>query len=104
MPTLSFRAVMLACVAAVAIGFALPQVASLAAQSRSAAVGMVAPDAVAPAVSGAEPLQDAVCGDGRCSPPEDCNTCPRDCGTCCGDRRCAPPEDCNSCPADCGHC
>jgi hypothetical protein len=46
----------------------------------------------------------ASCGDYRCSPPEDCNSCPQDCGDCCGDRRCAPPEDCNSCPEDCGRC
>ena len=53
----------------------------------------------------AAPLQGgAVCGDGRCSPPEDCDTCARDCGDCCGDRRCAPPEDRNSCPRDCGDC
>jgi hypothetical protein len=51
-----------------------------------------------------EPLQDASCGDGRCSPPEDCNTCPQDCGRCCGDYHCAPPEDCHSCPEDCGPC
>ncbi|MBX7192585.1 MAG: hypothetical protein K1X94_11035 [Sandaracinaceae bacterium] len=55
------------------------------------------------------PSTDAVpaqasCGDNRCSPPEDCNTCPEDCGRCCGDYRCAPPEDCNSCPQDCGPC
>lgn len=51
----------------------------------------------------AAPAQ-ASCGDYRCSPPEDCNSCPQDCGDCCGDRRCAPPEDCNSCPEDCGRC
>ena len=48
----------------------------------------------------AEPLQ-ASCGDGRCSPPEDCQTCEADCGDCCGDHRCAPPEDRDSCPRDC---
>jgi hypothetical protein len=52
---------------------------------------------------GAIPAQ-ASCGDYRCSPPEDCNSCPQDCGDCCGDRRCAPPEDCSSCPEDCGRC
>lgn len=67
-------------------------------------------DAIAPAVGpvapslDAVPLQQSSCGDSRCSPPEDCNTCPEDCGRCCGDRRCAPPEDCHSCPADCGPC
>jgi len=60
-----------------------------------------APTQVAPM----EPVPtQASCGDQRCSPPEDCNTCPQDCGSCYGDRRCAPPEDCNSCPQDCGHC
>ncbi|MEM9074309.1 MAG: hypothetical protein AAGE52_37795 [Myxococcota bacterium] len=49
----------------------------------------------------AEPLS---CGNGRCEPPEDCNTCPQDCGNCCGNYRCEPPEDCNSCPQDCGDC
>ena len=44
------------------------------------------------------------CGDGKCNPPEDCNSCPQDCGTCCGNRRCDPPEDCHSCPQDCGNC
>ncbi len=51
----------------------------------------------------ADPL-DAKCGDGKCSPPEDCNTCPQDCGKCCGDGKCNPPEDCNTCPQDCGPC
>jgi hypothetical protein len=46
----------------------------------------------------------ASCGDYQCSPPEDCNSCPQDCGSCCGDGRCAPPEDCSSCPDDCGRC
>jgi len=49
----------------------------------------------------ADELQGGSCGDGRCQPPEDCNTCPSDCGTCCGNYRCEPPEDCNSCPQDC---
>lgn len=60
--------------------------------------------AVAQVVQREVPLQDSTCGDSRCSPPEDCNTCPQDCGSCCGDRHCAPPEDCRSCPADCGPC
>lgn len=51
----------------------------------------------------ASPLQ-ASCGNGRCEPPEDCRSCPRDCGECCGNNRCEPPEDCNSCPRDCGRC
>ncbi len=46
----------------------------------------------------------ATCGDGKCSPPEDCNTCPQDCGKCCGNYKCEPPEDCRSCPEDCGPC
>ena len=52
----------------------------------------------------AQPLQRGdTCGDGRCQPPDDCNSCPQDCGECnrCGDYRCQPPEDCNSCPQDC---
>jgi hypothetical protein len=47
---------------------------------------------------------DARCGDYRCDPPEDCHTCPGDCGSCCGNYRCEPPEDCRSCPQDCGAC
>lgn len=50
-----------------------------------------------------EPMQ-GTCGDGQCQPPEDCHSCPRDCGDCCGDYRCEPPEDCRSCPQDCGPC
>jgi hypothetical protein len=49
------------------------------------------------------PLQ-ASCGNYRCEPPEDCRSCPSDCGDCCGNRRCEPPEDCRSCPSDCGDC
>jgi len=44
------------------------------------------------------------CGNGKCEPPEDCNTCPQDCGQCCGNFKCEPPEDCHSCPQDCGPC
>ena len=44
------------------------------------------------------------CGDGKCSPPEDCSSCPQDCGSCCGNYHCEPPEDCHSCPQDCGPC
>ncbi|MBK8168958.1 MAG: hypothetical protein IPK60_01285 [Sandaracinaceae bacterium] len=70
----------------------------------------VAHDVAALMCEGATPMYDATtlqrgsCGDGQCAAPEDCNTCPRDCGQCCGDRRCAPPEDCNSCSRDCGPC
>ena len=49
----------------------------------------------------------AQCGDGRCEAPEDCASCPADCGACgpgCGDGRCEAPEGCASCPADCGAC
>lgn len=48
-------------------------------------------------------LQDS-CGNRRCEPPEDCRSCPQDCGDCCGNNRCEPPEDCRSCPRDCGDC
>ena len=50
------------------------------------------------------PQAGGSCGDGKCSPPEDCNTCPQDCGQCCGNYKCEPPEDCHSCPQDCGPC
>ena len=68
-----------------------------------------APAAAAPAATPviglpADPLDGARCGDGKCTPPEDCNTCPQDCGKCCGDGKCNPPEDCNTCPQDCGPC
>ena len=46
----------------------------------------------------------AECGNGSCEAPEDCNTCPSDCGDCCGNHKCEPPEDCKSCPGDCGSC
>jgi hypothetical protein len=49
-------------------------------------------------------LSDGSCGDGACAPPEDCNSCPSDCGGCCGNHKCEPPEDCKSCPGDCGDC
>lgn len=79
-----------------------------------AALGMMAnqdmtPPEAAPAADIAEapdayePLQ-GTCGDGQCQPPEDCRSCPQDCGGCCGDSRCDPPEDCRSCPQDCGPC
>jgi hypothetical protein len=44
------------------------------------------------------------CGDGTCSPVEDCHTCPGDCATCtpvCGDFYCDPPESAVSCLGDC---
>lgn len=43
------------------------------------------------------------CGDGYCSYPETCSTCPRDCGYCsyCGNGYCISPETCSTCPADC---
>lgn len=53
------------------------------------------------------------CGDGVCDPaaatPEDCQSCPADCGVCpCGDGVCDPdaaePETCITCEADCGAC
>ena len=78
-------------VALLGLGFGMAQ-ANAATPSRSAT----------PAVAvDASPLQGGSCGDNRCQPPEDCNTCPQDCGTCCGNFRCEPPEDCNSCPQDC---
>lgn len=50
----------------------------------------------------------AVCEDGQCEEPEDCQTCPEDCGPCppvCGDEECwQGDENCNSCPQDCGDC
>lgn len=57
----------------------------------------LAPDEAAPMQRG------DTCGDGRCQPPDDCNSCPQDCGECerCGDGRCQPPEDCDSCREDC---
>lgn len=47
------------------------------------------------------------CGDGFCSPDQNCVTCPEDCGECtavCEDGTCEFPEDCATCPADCGVC
>lgn len=86
--------------AAVFFGFATSSALRAPASPASIAV----PPSVDPAGE-CLPLQhDASCGDGRCSPPEDCNTCPSDCGSCCGDHHCRPPEDCHSCPSDCGAC
>jgi len=66
-----------------------------------AALGLVI---AAPTTRAAAPAPHGSCGDHKCAPPEDCNTCPQDCGTCCGNYRCDPPEDCHSCPQDCGPC
>lgn len=48
------------------------------------------------------------CGNGTCTLPETCSSCPSDCGAClpvCGDSSCAVgTETCASCPADCGVC
>lgn len=49
----------------------------------------------------------SICGDGKCSSDENCQSCPIDCGRCgeyCGDGNCASNEDCYSCPEDCGTC
>ena len=73
--------------------------AGFASRSESS-VGLVS----LPTISHGEIPATATCGDSRCEPPEDCNTCPSDCGSCCGDGRCAPPEDCHSCSRDCGPC
>lgn len=67
----------------------------------TAAADSPPPIAQSAAEDPAEPMQQPSCGDGQCQPPEDCNTCPQDCGNCCGNNRCEPPEDCNSCPQDC---
>lgn len=52
-----------------------------------------------------------VCGDNSCdqggSNPEDCETCPEDCGgpcTICGNGNCGAGESCSTCSADCGTC
>jgi len=52
----------------------------------------------------------ALCGDEKCQSPEDCETCPGDCGACtvCGNQICettgTPPESCQTCDIDCGRC
>jgi hypothetical protein len=81
---------------------ALALVGSRLVPPASAAVPSAVP-APAPSAGEALPL-DAKCGDGKCQPPEDCKTCPQDCGSCCGNGKCEPPEDCNTCPQDCGKC
>jgi len=50
-----------------------------------------------------------VCGDGACSPSENCTSCQADCGACtpkvaCGNGLCEPGEKCETCPSDCGIC
>ncbi|MFK7989701.1 MAG: hypothetical protein AB8I08_27025 [Sandaracinaceae bacterium] len=77
---------------------------SLLAFATGTQLDVAQPLPVAPVARTDASPQQASCGDGRCQPPEDCDTCPSDCGSCCGDGRCAPPEDCNSCPTDCGSC
>jgi len=116
MKTISFRQVLVACAAVALLGFALPNVHALAVDSVAAGQRVDAAQRIdaprdttsegapTPTPAQAEPMQNNSCGDGRCSAPEDCNSCARDCGSCCGDRRCAPPEDCRSCPGDCGSC
>ena len=76
--------------AVLAFGFGMTQAPSDA----SADTEQVSPELVEPGVAlDADELQGGSCGDGQCQPPEDCNTCPQDCGQCCGNRRCEPPED-----------
>lgn len=70
-------------------------------QAPAEASSSPAPPGANPVAVEADELQGGSCGDRLCQPPEDCNTCPQDCGECCGNRRCEPPEDCNSCPQDC---
>ncbi|CAN5581947.1 hypothetical protein BH09MYX1_BH09MYX1_48200 [soil metagenome] len=71
----------------------------LAATASKAAPPMALPDGAHAHHGGS-----ATCGDYKCDPPEDCKSCPQDCGSCCGNSKCEPPEDCNSCPRDCGSC
>jgi len=66
-----------------------------------AAIGLAI---TAPSTQAAPAALHGSCGDGKCAPPEDCNSCPQDCGSCCGNYKCEPPEDCHSCPHDCGPC
>ncbi|MFT5354323.1 MAG: hypothetical protein ACI9KE_001528 [Polyangiales bacterium] len=61
-----------------------------------------APTTQAAEVDATEALPlDGSCGDYSCDAPEDCQSCPQDCGSCCGNGQCEPPEDSNSCPQDC---
>jgi len=68
------------------------------------ALGAATSSKAAPTIESVTPRGGGSCGNGKCEPPEDCSTCPQDCGQCCGNRRCEPPEDCHSCPQDCGNC
>lgn len=79
--------------------FRLGMLATILAAALALGFGMS--QAPAPSIAPADPLQGGSCGDYRCQPPEDCRSCPQDCGDCCGNYRCEPPEDCNSCPQDC---
>lgn len=91
----------------IAVGAAIAAVALLAgARLTERGEEVAAPQALSVAQSpeSASPVEAGSCGDGQCQPPEDCHTCPQDCGGCCGNRRCEPPEDCRSCPEDCGPC
>lgn len=55
--------------------------------------------------TGAAGLCLDTCGDGSCAQPEDCVSCPTDCGACsCGDGVCTAGEDCATCEGDCGGC
>jgi hypothetical protein len=91
--------------ASILIAFAVGLLAGrLTMPSASAAPSAAPAPAEAPALETPAVPLEAKCGDGKCSPPEDCNTCPQDCGKCCGDGKCLPPEDCNTCPEDCGKC
>ena len=74
----------LALVVFAAIQALAPGAPRAAAQQHTAGpVVCVPPAAVTPSTpDDAVPLQHATCGDQRCSPPEDCNTCPQDCGHC----------------------
>ena len=51
-------------------------------------------------------VPSARCGDGACSFPETCSSCPMDCGSCggCGDGTCGAGESCSTCVPDCGTC
>ncbi|HEY2367858.1 MAG TPA: hypothetical protein VGH87_15780 [Polyangiaceae bacterium] len=68
------------------------------------ALGAATASKAAPRFGSVTPRGGGNCGNGKCEPPEDCNSCPQDCGTCCGNYKCEPPEDCRSCPQDCGPC
>lgn len=82
------------------LGLALATLLSIVSLSSGALTASTEADA--PSLDAA-PMQNT-CGDGQCQPPDDCHSCPQDCGSCCGDGRCAPPEDCRSCDRDCGRC